>query len=355
MVEWTTVNFMRPDVLWRFPNGPVALDPFKGDDDYCDGVRVSGLPLSALVMVGEKTPNLGVHLQLADTRQFVSRGKLKTSATVAGEVVQYDEDLVWIRRKTSLRMNTTLIFMANQLYGSAANGLAHIQKLAHDHCEAQQKAWRDIAMVLLHRGPMLSSQLNVAVPTNISVSTVVRDTIERAYCEANGMGAEHTERVGTGRYQREGALPREEVEAMAFAGEFVSLFMNPAGELDGRLLRPVGGYRSGALFSRWRKPAILEDVREECLNAGADKDADLVERYLDKRFPNWRSPPTQAVPSKDDAWVVLNVPENASFQEAQLSYRRLMKIFHEDKGIVEHSYFAQKLNDAMEDFKRNRK
>lgn len=355
MVEWTTVNFMRPDALWRFPDGPVALDPFRGEDDFYEGVRVEGIPVSALVMVSEKTPSRGVLLQLADTRSFVSRGKLKPGSKVAGEMVRVDHDVVWIRRKTSLRLNTTLIFMANQLYGSAANGLAHIQQVAHDHCDAQEKAWRDIVMVLQHRGPMLSSQLNVAVPSNTSVSTVVRDTIERAYCEANGMGAEHTERVGTGRYQREGALPPEDVAPLAFAGAFVSLFMNPAGQLDGRLVRPLGGYRSGALFSQWKKPAILEDVREECLIAGADKDADLVERYLDKRFPDWRSPTTLVALSQDDAWIVLNVPEHATFQEAQLSYRRLMKIFHEDKGIVDHRYFAQKLNDAMEWFKRNRK
>lgn len=352
MVEMTTVNFMRPDLLWRFPKGPPSLDPLKDHEDYCRGMRVEGVPVSALVVMGEKVPNRGVHLQLAANRQFFSQGKLKPGVAVAGEFDLRHDDCVWIRRKTSLRLNTTLLFMANQLYGSAANGLAHIQKIARDCCYEQLYTWLDIVDALKD-GPLLSSQLNVPLPPNTSVAVVVRDTIERAYCEANGMGAEHTQRVGTGRYQREGPVPREEVEPLAFTGENVSLFVNQSGEMDGRLLRPIGSYRGGILFSHLKKPALLEDILEECLVSGSKEDANLVERYLDKRFPTWRLPPAPIGAAEDDAWVVLNVPENATFEEAQLSYRRLMKIFHQDKGLVEHRYFAQKLNEAMQFFKRN--
>jgi hypothetical protein len=86
--------------------------------------------------------------------------------------------------------------------------------------------------------------------------------------------------------------------------------------------------------------------------------ARLVEAYLDRRYPGWRSPaqnhlgdPDQrnaglATMSKDEAYEVLGLPKGASEMEVVRSHRSLMKKLHPDHGGSTH--LAARVNQAKD-------
>ncbi len=127
-----------------------------------------------------------------------------------------------------------------------------------------------------------------------------------------------------------------------------------SGDLDGRVLAgPFKGRRLSSLG-----PGELLALYREL--AGADPQGQqLLEAYLDRRDPAWRSwegaadgaqgesGPVGAMPMDErTAYAILGLEPGASEEEIKAAYRRLMAKLHPDHGGT--SFLATQLNRARE-------
>jgi len=120
-----------------------------------------------------------------------------------------------------------------------------------------------------------------------------------------------------------------------------------SGHVSGEVL---DGRFTGRALESLSDDEVLELYRE----AQADPDsARVIEGYLDRRAPNWRSQrseePSHSDPgtlSHDEAYRVLGLKPGASKADIKAAHRRLMSNLHPDKGGSD--YLAQQINRAKD-------
>lgn len=127
------------------------------------------------------------------------------------------------------------------------------------------------------------------------------------------------------------------------------------GAMDGVVLQ---GAWKGRRLSELSNGALL-DLLTECRVQDPDS-AQLVEAYLDRVRPDWRSGagpeearadrraqvPGSAAMSRDEACRILDVPPDADADTIREAHRRLMMKVHPDVGGS--SYLAAKINQAKD-------
>ena len=115
------------------------------------------------------------------------------------------------------------------------------------------------------------------------------------------------------------------------------------GEMDGEALT---GSLAGQRLSSLDLDAI-QAWRGELANADS---LQLLDAYLDRRFPDWREAPQDEAPppsgemDSDQALAVLGLATGASEKEIVAAHRRLMQKLHPDRGGTD--YLAATLNRA---------
>jgi len=128
-----------------------------------------------------------------------------------------------------------------------------------------------------------------------------------------------------------------------------------SGTMDGMVLQ--GSYRGRRLGE-----LAVDDLRRLLADCAADGDSvALIEAYLDRLHPDWRSaaaaeepgaassgPGTQssANMSRDEAWRILGLEPGAGETAIREAHRRLMKKLHPDQGGS--GYLAAKINQAKD-------
>ncbi len=149
--------------------------------------------------------------------------------------------------------------------------------------------------------------------------------------------------------QPAGAHGGPQVSTVASADLRMTL-RHDSGEMDGEVLTgPLQGQRLSALDL----PAL------ELFRAGlaAADSLQLLDAYLDRRFPDWRetsdhasergAAPSQAPRmDKTQALAVLGLADGASDAQVREAHRRLMQRLHPDRGGTD--YLAATLNQAKE-------
>lgn len=115
-----------------------------------------------------------------------------------------------------------------------------------------------------------------------------------------------------------------------------------SGEMTGEALT---GSLAGQALAALELEAILP-WRAELANADS---VQLLDAYLDRRFPDWREPPRGEAPPRGSmdaaqALAVLGLEAGASEKEIVAAHRRLMQKLHPDRGGTD--YLAATLNQA---------
>ena len=130
---------------------------------------------------------------------------------------------------------------------------------------------------------------------------------------------------------------------------FVALHLDHAsGRVSGEVL-------DGRFAGRRLDDLNLDELMELLAEAQTDPDsARVVESYLDRRDPQWRTrqqgaPPSSAPPgamSRAEALRVLGLKDGASPADIKAAHRRLMAQVHPDHGGTD--YLAQQINQAKD-------
>jgi hypothetical protein len=128
------------------------------------------------------------------------------------------------------------------------------------------------------------------------------------------------------------------------------------GGIDGEVLAPPWNGRRLSDLDEQELQKLLEECR-----AVPDQSATLLEAYLDRAYPDWRTsqgadagagtgaggpPPSSGTMTPDEARAVLGVGPDASDADVRAAHRRLMKISHPDHGGTD--YLATKINQAKD-------
>lgn len=133
--------------------------------------------------------------------------------------------------------------------------------------------------------------------------------------------------------------------------------------LEMELDHDSGGLEGVALAGRFEGRELSQLSLEELLELGGALSADgesmqLLEAYLDSRFPVWRehvdadmgnrqrSAPASGPMTKQEAYEILGLEAGASAAEVRKAHRRLMQRLHPDLGGT--SFLAARINEAKE-------
>jgi hypothetical protein len=124
------------------------------------------------------------------------------------------------------------------------------------------------------------------------------------------------------------------------------------------------GALEGTVLTGRREGRRLADMSlEELLDLGRELETDaesaqLLEAYLDSRFPVWREhaqadagrrqagAPASGAMTKQEAYEILGLEAGASTAEIRKAHRRLMQRLHPDLGGS--SFLAARINEAKE-------
>lgn len=124
------------------------------------------------------------------------------------------------------------------------------------------------------------------------------------------------------------------------------------GDLDGIVL---AGRHEGRRLAEMREGELLA-LRTELREDG--ESLQLLETYLDSRFPAWRknadsnqdgrqgSPPASGAMSKEEAYEILGLEAGASAADIRQAHRRLMQRLHPDMGGS--VFLATRINEARD-------
>ncbi len=118
-----------------------------------------------------------------------------------------------------------------------------------------------------------------------------------------------------------------------------------------------GTVRRGVFQGRRLRDLSLAELRTLFTECAGDPDsAALLEAYLDRLHPDWRSTTADraetggAAPSstmtREEAWRILDLEPGADEQTIRRAHRGLMKRLHPDQGGS--SYLAAKINQAKD-------
>jgi hypothetical protein len=133
--------------------------------------------------------------------------------------------------------------------------------------------------------------------------------------------------------------------------------------LEMELDHDTGGLEGIVLAGTFEGRELSSMTREEILDLGTELEADaesvqLVETYLDGRFPGWREDaqpnggprqggaPASGPMTKQEAYQILGLENGASATEIRKAHRRLMQRLHPDLGGT--SFLAARINEAKE-------
>jgi DnaJ-domain-containing protein 1 len=123
--------------------------------------------------------------------------------------------------------------------------------------------------------------------------------------------------------------------------------------MDGAVL--VGAL-TGQRLNTLAKADLLR-LLNEC-HASDPDGVRLLEAYLDRRFPDWRTadqddepahpgaPPASGTMTREEAYQVLGLQPGAGPDEVRQAYRTLMKKLHPDQGGS--TYLAARVNQAKD-------
>lgn len=119
-----------------------------------------------------------------------------------------------------------------------------------------------------------------------------------------------------------------------------------SGRMTGRVRR---GRFAGADLADLARDQLLELLRD-CA-AEDEESVPLLEAWLDRAHPEWRetagpTPPSPGAMTQAEAAQILGVAEDASEEEVQAAYRRLMRAAHPDQGGSD--WMAARLNAARD-------
>ena len=123
--------------------------------------------------------------------------------------------------------------------------------------------------------------------------------------------------------------------------------------VSGRVLR---GAFAGARIEELDLAGLLALLRE-CVAAGDERGAQLIEKYLDGVSPGWRDelhrrrasaapPASTADMTVEEAYDVLGLQPGADVAAVREAHRRLIKHLHTDQGGTD--YLASKINRARD-------
>ncbi len=118
------------------------------------------------------------------------------------------------------------------------------------------------------------------------------------------------------------------------------------GEMSGRVL---AGTQAGRELAELDLPALLA-LLAECQAQDPDS-VPLLEAWLDRAWPDWRSVPPPAAPQagpmdRAEALAVLGLAAGASVADIRAAHRRLMQAAHPDHGGSD--WMAARLNQARD-------
>jgi hypothetical protein len=189
---------------------------------------------------------------------------------------------------------------------------------------------------LASTGFLFSGRLGFAVIT-IGATLMALRAMARARAPAGGLGGQSS---GGASSEVETATLRMQLD-------------HRTGELEGEVLRGRFTGRHLASLGLSELLELLADCRREDPRSVA-----LLETYLDRRAPDWRSREAAGAggeraagagaPGMDEAtaWRVLGLAPGASAAEIKAAHRRLMTRLHPDHGGS--SYLAAQLNQAKD-------
>lgn len=118
----------------------------------------------------------------------------------------------------------------------------------------------------------------------------------------------------------------------------------------------LAGRHAGAALDALALEALVA-LRADCLAADPDG-AQLLEAYVDRRFPSWRegaerdahprrrTDPQGGAMSEEEAYQVLGLQRGAGLEEVRRAHRTLMKKLHPDQGGSD--YLAARVNAAKD-------
>ncbi len=124
------------------------------------------------------------------------------------------------------------------------------------------------------------------------------------------------------------------------------------GALEGFVL---AGTHEQKVLSSLSLPELFELYREL---SGDSESRQLLETYLDGRFPTWRDdakanggdrhgvPPASGPMTKEEAYKVLGLEAGATTADIRQAHRRLMQRLHPDLGGT--SFLAARINEAKD-------
>ena len=121
------------------------------------------------------------------------------------------------------------------------------------------------------------------------------------------------------------------------------------GRMDGEIL--AGAFKGRALSSL--SESELAVLRQFC-SAAADQSLDLLDAWIDRAKPGWRTgnagrqgqPKPATAMSREEALSVLGLKPDAKPEDIRNAHRNLMKQFHPDRGGSD--YLAAKINQAKD-------
>lgn len=133
--------------------------------------------------------------------------------------------------------------------------------------------------------------------------------------------------------------------------------------LEMELDHDSGDLQGTVLAGRFEASSLASLDLDQLLDLGRDLASDaestqLIEAYLDSRFPVWRehakadtgerqaAAPASGAMSKQEAYEVLGLEAGASAADIRKAHRRLMQRVHPDLGGT--SFLAARINEAKE-------
>ncbi len=158
--------------------------------------------------------------------------------------------------------------------------------------------------------------------------------------------------LGLSRLSRREAKPKPAQRAMVRTAALEMELDQDTGALEGVVL---AGRKEGQALGRMGKAELVALYREL---AGDPETRQLLEAYLDSRFPTWRKDtkanggkrlggaPGPGPMTKEEAYKVLGLEAGAAAADVREAHRRLMQRLHPDVGRT--SFLAARINEAKD-------